>query len=142
MVAKKTRQCSRCQKNRADRFFAGPRGRICQSCRKSSRSKASHEARVQDTYGLKPNEYDKLMEAQQGKCAGCGQARNYRLDCDHDHKTGVLRGGLCRGCNRKILPYAKDSPETLRALADYLENPIAVQVLGIRLHRDFREETD
>ncbi|WP_371666010.1 endonuclease VII domain-containing protein [Streptomyces sp. NBC_01241] len=140
-MSSKTRNCTRCKKNRALRFFS-PRGRICSGCQKKGRSKATHEARVQETYGLLPNEFDKLMEAQDGKCAGCGQKRNYRLDCDHDHKNGWLRGGLCRGCNRKILPYAKDNPATLRALADYLENPVAIQVLGIRLHIDFRKDTD
>lgn len=135
----KSRKCTRCLKNRALRFFT-PKGRICSDCRKKSRSKATHEARVQDTYGLLEGEFDKLMAAQDGKCAGCGQSRNYRLDCDHDHKTGILRGGLCRGCNRKILPYAKDNPATLRALADYLEDPIAPRVLGIRLFKTFREE--
>jgi len=140
-VASKTRKCTRCSKNRALRFFT-PRGRICSTCRSKGRAKASHEARVQETYGLLEGEFDKLMEAQDGKCAGCKQPRNYRLDCDHDHKTGVLRGGLCRGCNRKILPYAKDNPATLRALADYLEDPIAIRVLGIRIHKDNRKDSD
>ncbi|MEU5166822.1 endonuclease domain-containing protein [Streptomyces mutomycini] len=140
-MASKTRKCTRCEKNRALRFFS-PKGRICTSCQRRSRSKATHEARVQETYGLLPDEYDKLLAAQGGKCAGCGQARNYRLDCDHSHKTGELRGLTCRGCNRKILPYAKDNPATLRALADYLENPPAIRHLGIRLHIDFRKDSN
>ena len=43
---------------------------------------------------------------------------------DHDHATGKrigkFRGWLCVGCN-SALGYAKDNPETLRRLADYIE---------------------
>src|SRR5690606_10436581 len=135
----KTRKCSRCEKNRALRFFT-PKGRICADCRKKTRSKASHEARVQDVYGLGPNEYDELIEAQGGVCAICKQSRKYRLNLDHSHKTGILRGGCCRLCNGRLLTAARDNPEILRAAADYLENPPAVQILGVRLHKDFRKE--
>lgn len=137
----KTRKCTKCLKNRAVRFFA-PRGRVCADCRKKTRSKASHEARVQDTYGLKPNEYDKLMAGQNNVCAICKQPRKYRLNLDHSHKTGILRGGCCRRCNGRLLTAAMDNPEILRAAADYLENPPAVRILGIRLHKTFRKDTD
>jgi len=39
---------------------------------------------------------------------------------DHDHKTGKIRGIVCHPCNT-ALGMADDSPERLRALADYLE---------------------
>ena len=39
---------------------------------------------------------------------------------DHDHETGKVRGLLCNGCNIAI-GYAKDSPETLRRMAAYIE---------------------
>lgn len=44
----------------------------------------------------------------------------YGRALDHDHESGVVRGVLCGGCNRG-LGCAKDSPELLRAMADYLE---------------------
>lgn len=133
----KTRKCARCQKNRALRFFS-PKGRICTSCQKSSRSKATHEARVTDTYGLGPGEYDKLFEAQGRVCWICQQPRRGRLDVDHDHKTGLVRGLCCAADNRKVLKYARDDPERLRRAADYLENPPAQKILGKRYHKDFR----
>ena len=137
----KTRKCTRCLKNRALRFFT-PRGRVCADCRKKTRSKASHEARVQETYGLLPGEYDKLFEAQGGKCWICGGTRRGNLDVDHDHTTGAVRGLLCASDNRKVLKYARNDPERLRRAADYLENPPAQQILGIRIHRDNRKDTD
>lgn len=39
---------------------------------------------------------------------------------DHDHSTGTFRGWLCFKCNA-ALGMVRDCPETLRALADYLE---------------------
>lgn len=140
MARAKTRKCSRCLKNRALRFFSGPRGRICSDCSKKSRSKASHEARIQDTYGLEPGEYDKLFEAQGGKCAICGGTRRQRLSVDHCHKTGQVRGLLCRMCNGRLLTSVRDNPNTLRNAADYLERPPAVKILGIRIHKDNRED--
>lgn len=40
-----------------------------------------------------------LMEMQHGLCALCGSGGE--LQADHDHKTGLLRGLLCRRCNRR-----------------------------------------
>ncbi|MER6382073.1 endonuclease VII domain-containing protein [Streptomyces sp. NPDC001118] len=92
-----------------------------------------------NTYGLEPGEYQALMDHQGGVCAICQQARRYRLDVDHDHKTGLVRGLTCRLCNRRILPGAKDDPAILRNAAAYLENPPAVRFLGPRYHVDNRE---
>jgi hypothetical protein len=141
MPGSKTRKCTRCSRNRALRFFT-PRGRLCADCRKKGRSKASHEARVQDTYGLEAGEYDRLFEAQGGKCAICGGTRRQRLSVDHDHKTGQVRGLLCRMCNGRLLTAARDKPEVLLKAAEYLVTPPAVQILGIRIHRDNRKDTD
>ncbi|MGW5773090.1 endonuclease VII domain-containing protein [Streptomyces longwoodensis] len=135
------RRCTRCEKNRAERFFA-PKGRVCSTCRKATRRAASHEARVTTTYGLEPGEYQALLDYQGGVCAICRQPRRYRLDVDHDHKTGLVRGLTCRLCNRRILPGAKDDPEVLRNAAAYLESPPAVQFLGPRFHVDNREAPD
>jgi hypothetical protein len=87
---------------------------------------------------LGPGEYARLLAAQDGVCAGCAEPRNYRLDVDHCHKTGLVRGLLCRGCNRHVLKRARDNPHTLRRLAEYLTDPPAARILGERIHRDNR----
>ncbi|MEU9871123.1 endonuclease VII domain-containing protein [Actinomadura sp. NPDC048021] len=122
----------KCGRSRAERFFTSSRGRTCETCRKRNRSKAAHENRVVATYGLRRGEYDKLFKAQGGVCAICSQPRKQRLSVDHDHKTGLVRGLCCRMCNGKLLTSARDNPETLRAAADYLENPPALVILGER----------
>jgi hypothetical protein len=135
------RRCTKCEKNRAVKFFT-PKGRVCSTCRKSTRRAASHEARVTNTYGLAAGEYQALFEYQGKVCAICTEPRRYRLDVDHDHKTGLVRGLTCRSCNRKILPYAKDDPAILRNAAAYLEDPPASRLLGPRYHVDNREADD
>lgn len=132
-MATKTRQCRQCLKNRSERFFTSARGRICSTCRRSNRSKSTHDRRVSETYGLLPGEYQKLFEAQDGKCAICLEPRSQRLSVDHDHKTGLVRGLCCRRCNNYLLAKgARDRPEVLRAAADYLEAPPAVATIGER----------
>jgi hypothetical protein len=80
-------------------------------------------------YGLTPDAYDELHQAQGGRCAVCGREESTRhpgtgetfsLAVDHDHRTGRLRGLLCRHCNL-ALGYVGDSVETLEALVRYLK---------------------
>jgi hypothetical protein len=129
------RRCKGCGKNRQEQFFVGKRGTMCSTCRKRSRSKASHEQRVMRTYGLASGEYERLLHAQDGACAICKQRRSYRLNVDHSHATGVVRGLLCRLCNGRLLSAARDRPEILRAAIDYLESPPAVRHLGERYYQ-------
>lgn len=46
-------------------------------------------------------DYDRMLKQQKGRCAICRRPpRTRRLDVDHDHKTGRIRGLLCSNCNR------------------------------------------
>jgi hypothetical protein len=45
----------------------------------------------------------------------------------------------CRACNRKVLAYARDNPETLRRAADMLERPPAIEAIGIRVAEPDKE---
>jgi Autographiviridae endonuclease VII len=53
-------------------------------------------------------------------CGATASSAGRRLHIDHDHASGFVRGILCHACNT-ALGLAKDSPERLRDLADYLE---------------------
>ena len=47
--------------------------------------------------------YSAMFKRQGGVCALCGKPpHGRRLDVDHDHKTKVIRGLLCRHCNRNL----------------------------------------
>ena len=117
------RPCKTCGRGRSERFYRSTRSRICLTCQTKTRRATSRALRVATTYGLSRADYDALLAHQRGVCAICGGRRTYALDVDHDHATGKVRGLLCRQCNRRLLPAAKDNPETLRNAANYLEWP-------------------
>ncbi len=77
-------------------------------------------------YGITLDEYQRMLAAQGGVCAICKGTcpRKNRLAVDHDHSTGEVRGLLCDPCNSAI-GIMEDSPERLRAAADYIEAAIA-----------------
>jgi hypothetical protein len=73
-------------------------------------------------YGLPPGEFDRLLEAQQGKCAICRAQRpggKGRFHVDHCHNTKRIRGLLCHRCNLGIGQLNHD-PAVLRAAIRYL----------------------
>lgn len=74
-------------------------------------------------YGITLEQYDELLVRQDGKCAVClkeAEEFNVRLAVDHDHKSGEIRGLLCRYCNHRIVGRHRDA-NLLRRVADYLE---------------------
>lgn len=81
-------------------------------------------ARIKYRYGISVEEYETLLEQQNGRCAICGtnpigkSAPINTLCIDHDHATGRVRGLLCNSCNLAI-GYLK-TPEGLDAAASYL----------------------
>jgi hypothetical protein len=75
--------------------------------------------RLNRKYGITPEELAALIEAQSGRCAACG-IETEKLQIDHCHETGDVRGLLCGPCNSAAGRVA-DDPERLRAVADYLE---------------------
>lgn len=83
--------------------------------------------RVTYLFGIDDTEYSNMVEKQNNLCAVCGnpetQTRNgviKRLAIDHNHVTGKVRKLLCNNCNISI-GYAKESPEILRKMIEYLE---------------------
>lgn len=96
--------------------------------------------RLKSQYGITPEEFAALYEAQGGLCAICRTARGVKkpLCVDHDHKIedqrASIRGLLCNPCNR-FLGHARDDPEFLARADAYLQDPPARKVLGA-LDRD------
>jgi hypothetical protein len=74
--------------------------------------------------------YLNMLEAQNHKCALCGEEETgvhnrgsttipMQLCVDHCHDTGAVRGLLCTKCN-KALGLFKDNPELLEKAAKYI----------------------
>lgn len=73
-------------------------------------------------YGITKEDYEELLEKQNGVCAICEQEDDgdRPLAVDHCHETDAVRGLLCFRCNMAI-GYFQDDPRRLEAAARYLE---------------------
>ena len=91
------------------------------ACRKRNptRYKAiNRKSQLKGCYGITPEEFNKLLEQQEGKCAICASLKANTVD--HCHKTGKIRGILCRSCNVAI-GFFLDNPNIMRQAASYVE---------------------
>ena len=100
-------------------------GSQCKDCRRLGRRRID----LMKKYDLTPEDYNEISDFQGGICNICGQAEtsiNYSnkkinpLAVDHNHKTNVVRGLLCKRCNM-VLGKVKDDTRLLRRMIDYLE---------------------
>jgi hypothetical protein len=75
---------------------------------------------LQRLYGITEAQYNEMVKKQDGKCKICGATSRNRLNIDHCHKTGKVRGLLCWNCNIGI-GYFKDSSNLLDIASKYLQ---------------------
>jgi len=90
-----------------------------QKARYANNQATIREKRNAARYGLTVEQYRELIKKTNGKCSVCGD-KHSGMHVDHEHRSGKVRGLLCKHCNLAI-GHAKDSPARLRALASYLE---------------------
>jgi hypothetical protein len=124
----------RYQTKHKDRIAERSRRRYAENIereRERSRAKAStpkaREQHYQRTFGISLEEYTRLLQAQEGKCAICGStspgpqrksaSKPPSFSVDHDHKTGAVRGLLCEKCNRGLGQFEDDPARLIAALA-------------------------
>lgn len=136
-MADKTRRCKDCPPtSKRPAPFPGPRCATHDRERKKAVRQAGREARQRKNFGLSWEDREKVNQEQAGLCAICGPWTGYNgrtraLSTDHDHKTLIIRGLLCKHCN-DMLGRAGDDPAMFERAAEYLRNPPAVKVLGVR----------
>lgn len=70
---------------------------------------------LQRDWGITCRVYFDIYDKQEGKCALCGMVSERRFDVDHDHETELVRGLLCRKCNRNLS----------QRIAEYIKHPPA-----------------
>lgn len=71
-------------------------------------------------YGISNEDYQRMFMNQNGCCAICGKHQmqeKQALCVDHDHKTGKIRGLLCKRCNHYIT--ILDDKEFCKKAKDY-----------------------
>jgi hypothetical protein len=71
-----------------------------------NRNKTYAEQRISRIrrYGIDVEDYERMLEEQNGACFICGKQpeNNRALDIDHNHSTGKVRGLLCSNHNRAL----------------------------------------
>ena len=76
------------------------------------------DARVK--YGIEFEDYQRMYSEQEGKCSICSVEAD-RLNIDHCHTTGKVRGLLCWDCNVAIGKF-KDNVALLQQAIHYLQS--------------------
>lgn len=95
------------------------RGGKCLPCLK----RYQRERHYHRKYGIRIEDYERLLEQQGGKCALCGSpypnGNSTYFSVDHCHDTGRVRGLLCFPCN-SVLGRLGDTPESVNLILQYL----------------------
>ena len=135
-----TRVCRKCkeEKNLLDDFYRSrPDPRKVSSysyeCKDCTRKRArlydqdnrehKRDLHLKRYYGISSDDFNMLLEAQNYQCAICltthPGGKSGRFNVDHDHKTGKVRGLLCKSCNI-ALGEVGDNVHTLKNMIEYL----------------------
>ncbi len=113
--------CSICNASKTiDNFYKRERGHLRKECkvciihrsnenyknnfeeRRLSKKKWAHTVFLPKLrlklYGITPEKYNSILQAQDGKCAICKEIKEI-INVDHCHSTNKIRGLLCQSCN-------------------------------------------
>jgi hypothetical protein len=121
------------RRERHQRLMADPqkvaalrdRKRAYQRSRPIEAKRAAHR---RFNFGIEPEQFQALWDAQRGACALCDrpfpptveeQYARREPQVDHDHLTGAVRGLLCRVCNTRLGALEKMTPDWLDRVAHY-----------------------
>ena len=133
-----TRECRKCGevKNLLESFYRQRKDPAlkssysyeCKECtvervKKNHNPSRSRQLYLKRKYGLTFAEFDKMLTEQNESCAICKSSvaggKSNRFMVDHDHKTGRVRGLLCKSCNI-ALGEVNDDLTTLKNMINYL----------------------
>jgi hypothetical protein len=89
-------------------------------------SKVKRQCYLRLKYNLSVEEYNRMLEAQNGVCAICGKnetrickGSKCNLSVDHNHETGKIRALLCSNCN-VMLAKCEENLEWLDKIKNYI----------------------
>lgn len=129
---KSLRKCSICKEDKPGKDFYRDSVSIsglqtlCKSCSRKNLDRWQKQGK----YGLKPGDYEAMVEEQDNRCGicrtenpgvgGCNKTP-LRWSIDHNHETNEVRGLLCPACN-KGLGHFQDNILLLEAAIDWIKN--------------------
>ncbi len=110
----------------SDKYYSSSRCKPChyEYKRESSTTSRNRKAeKLKLRYGLTYEQWERMRANENHSCMICGISEaetDKKLDVDHCHTSGKVRGILCNPCNNMI-GHAKDNVAVLRAAVEYLE---------------------
>jgi Recombination endonuclease VII len=113
---------------------------------KDKKKRNKKNSKLKYKYGITINDFDAMFVKQNKCCAIClkdlsdSALMERYTHVDHCHRTGVVRGILCTGCNF-TLGHCKDSVVILENCIKYLENGEKIYLDKISL-ADFHDNTE
>lgn len=122
IVAKPTfAKCHPDRLNRSNELCAKCYQRQWYNKHRPSRKLIYRRWELKKLYGLSEQGYKELLEFNQGLCHLCDSPTD-KLNVDHDHKTGHVRGLLCQTCNIALGYYEliAENPKLLEYLTNNL----------------------
>jgi len=118
--------CNKCHKESTqfykDKAFKDGLRNICKSCDNKKTKRNYRKYDLKKRYSLTLEQYDVLFKSQEGRCKICNISEDnlgYKLCVDHCHKTGIVRGLLCKPCNL-IVGNSKENIEILKKAITYV----------------------
>lgn len=121
------KKCIRCWKHKPfEEFYlrktgkaAGKRVSECKECRAIINRKVNYQMKAYYRYGITREEKDRMLESQKSRCVICNRHESElrrKLNLDHNHKTGEVRGLLCDKCNTGLGGVEENIFEAVRYL--------------------------
>ena len=130
------RFCVRCETDKPAGEFHTTKNNWCRPCTAvyNKAYHAKHNERLvrenanrhlKRVYGITIEEYESMLDDRDGKCDICGRTdsrhRSGKMQVDHCHESGEIRGILCFPCNSSLGGFGDDI-ETLRKALKYMES--------------------
>ena len=103
--------------NRRD-YYAKNRNKILEQKKALYKPDKTKDQRLKREYGISLDDYNKLREQQNNKCACCGEEKF--LVIDHCHTHGNVRELLCNRCNT-VVGMCEESVDIALKIRDYIE---------------------
>lgn len=99
-AAKLDAYCKLCHKIKHKEYIAKNKQREKEYNRRQQNKGNISDWNYKRKYGISEQDYQDMLAAQNGRCKLClCLPGKIRLDVDHDHETGRVRGIVCRRCN-------------------------------------------
>lgn len=132
IISEGMKKCTRCKQIKPlDKFFVRGdakvgRQSVCKDCKRPTKAQG-RQFNLRHIYGMTIEEYNAMLEEQNGVCAICGKPETATRDgqalplhVDHCHTTDAIRGLLCAKCNT-ALGLMHEDPDRIKALLKYIE---------------------